>query len=306
MVLLAARVVATSERARFAVVAKRRRRGPASVGVLAGDRRDPGPCVRARLLRPAAHLRRDDRRGDRAAAAQDDPADRGDARRALPGGLRRVPAAPAHGGGDGPAAAGAQAAGDPGALLRLGRDESPSASVTRCAGRSGAPSAACALAICSENTGSPRSSAPAGWGWFTARSIAPREAFERTVAVKLLHAHLAEQRSFIDAFRAEAELSARLVHPNIVQVLDFGRFGEAYFLAMEHVEGSTLGWLMRRLAAAQRVAPLTAVGWNRAADPGAASLTLTTARATPRGAVLHVVHRDLCPANVLVSASGAT
>ena len=131
----------------------------------------------------------------------------------------------------------------------------------------------------------------------------PEGGFERTVAVKLLHAHLAEQRSFIDAFRAEAELSARLVHPNIVQVLDFGRFGEAYFLAMEHVEGSTLGWLMRRLAAAQRVAPLTAVGWIGQQILGGLAHSHNGAR-DAAGAVLHVVHRDLCPANVLVSASG--
>ncbi|NUP08328.1 MAG: serine/threonine protein kinase [Polyangiaceae bacterium] len=131
----------------------------------------------------------------------------------------------------------------------------------------------------------------------------PEGGFERTVAVKLLHAHLAEQPDFIQAFRHEAELSARLVHPNIVQVLDFGRIDDAFFLAMEFVDGATLGTVMRSLVEGGRVAPIRSTAW--VGHQMLAGLAYSHAGARDaQGSVLHVVHRDLCPANVLVSNNG--
>src|SRR6266498_380233 len=62
---------------------------------------------------------------------------------------------------------------------------------------------------------------------------------ERHVAVKLLAEHLAEDGNFVNRFRREALAAARLVHPNIVQVFDFG-FDEAsarHFIVMEFVSG---------------------------------------------------------------------
>ena len=63
----------------------------------------------------------------------------------------------------------------------------------------------------------------------------PEGGFERKVAVKRVHPHLAADPTFVQRFREEAELGARLAHPNIVTVLDFGREGETYFFAMEYV-----------------------------------------------------------------------
>ncbi len=62
---------------------------------------------------------------------------------------------------------------------------------------------------------------------------------ERYVAVKLLAEHLAEDSSFVSRFRREALSAARLVHPNIVQVFDFGLDDETgrNFIVMEHVDG---------------------------------------------------------------------
>lgn len=131
----------------------------------------------------------------------------------------------------------------------------------------------------------------------------PEGGFERRVAMKLLHSHLAGEPSFIEAFRQEAELSARLVHPNIVQVLDFGRVGERYFLAMEHVQGTTLGGLAGALRRANRTLDPELVAWIG----GEILEGLEHSHADARdgdGQVLHVVHRDLCPPNVLVSVSG--
>lgn len=131
----------------------------------------------------------------------------------------------------------------------------------------------------------------------------PEGGFERVVAVKLLHPHLADQAKFIAAFREEAELSARLVHPNIVQVMDFGRIGDSYFLAMEFVEGLTLGGLMKRIQRSKRPMDVDVAVWIALELLAGLSHSHAVAR-DGDGATLHVVHRDLCPANILVSASG--
>lgn len=131
----------------------------------------------------------------------------------------------------------------------------------------------------------------------------PEGGFQRVVAVKLLHPHLADKPEFISAFREEAELSARLVHPNIVQVLDFGRYGSAYFLAMEYVEGVTLGALIKRLSIARKPLDAAIAAWIGQQLLDGLEFSHEVAR-DGDGGRLHVVHRDLCPSNVLVSASG--
>lgn len=131
----------------------------------------------------------------------------------------------------------------------------------------------------------------------------PEGGFERVVAVKLLHPHLADQPPFLRGFREEAELSARLVHPNIVQVFDFGRVGDAYFLAMEHVEGLTLGGLAARLTKHKKPMPVEYVAWVGHELLSGLAHSHAVARDS-EGGRLHVVHRDLCPANILLSISG--
>src|SRR5436853_1341808 len=70
---------------------------------------------------------------------------------------------------------------------------------------------------------------------------------ERYVAVKLLAEHLAEDASFVSRFRREALAAARLVHPNIVQVFDFGsdRATARQYIVMEFVDGKSCAELLR-------------------------------------------------------------
>jgi serine/threonine-protein kinase len=70
---------------------------------------------------------------------------------------------------------------------------------------------------------------------------------ERYVAVKLLAEHLAEDSSFVSRFRREALAAARLVHPNIVQVFDFGsdRHSGRNFIVMEYVDGQSCAEILR-------------------------------------------------------------
>jgi serine/threonine-protein kinase len=86
-----------------------------------------------------------------------------------------------------------------------------------------------------------------GVGGMSTVHLAFDQRLERYVALKLLAEHLADDPTFVSRFRREALAAARLVHPNIVQVFDFG-FDEGHhqhFIVMEHVRGSSCAELLR-------------------------------------------------------------
>ncbi|HJL22833.1 MAG TPA: protein kinase, partial [Polyangiaceae bacterium LLY-WYZ-15_(1-7)] len=69
--------------------------------------------------------------------------------------------------------------------------------------------------------------------------------FERLVAIKVLHPHLAYEEEFISMFLDEARLAARIRHPNVVPTLDISDTeGDGFFLVMEYIEGDHLGALL--------------------------------------------------------------
>jgi serine/threonine-protein kinase len=146
-----------------------------------------------------------------------------------------------------------------------------------------------------------REIAHGGMGFVFEAVYCPEGGFERRVAVKRIHPHLAATGRFVEAFREEAKLSARLAHPGIVQVLDFGRIDDSYFLVMEYVEGLTLGAMMQRMK--ERPLPPDLVGHVLREILGALAYAHEGARGAD-GRPLRVVHRDLCPPNVLVSTNG--
>src|SRR6201981_1283425 len=86
-----------------------------------------------------------------------------------------------------------------------------------------------------------------GIGGMSTVYLAFDQRLEGAVAVKLLAEHLADDPAFVSRFRREALSAARLVHPNIVQVFDFG-FDERqhqHFIVMEHVPGHSCAGLLR-------------------------------------------------------------
>jgi serine/threonine-protein kinase len=145
--------------------------------------------------------------------------------------------------------------------------------------------------------------ASGGMGTVYEAIYCPEGGFERPVAIKRIHPHLAQEESFVTFFRNEAELSARLVHPNIVQVLDFGSVDGTYFLAMELVDGLTLRSFLRRAASGGIQIPPAVVAYIGREILAGLSYSHTAARSAD-GSRLKVVHRDLCPANVLLSKNG--
>src|SRR4051794_11559744 len=86
------------------------------------------------------------------------------------------------------------------------------------------------------------------------------EGFSKTLAIKKVLPHLSSDKLFLRMFVEEAKLVAGLVHPNIVQVFDFGEAQpQQYFMAMEYVSGTNLPEVMRRLGdASERVPPAVA------------------------------------------------
>ena len=115
---------------------------------------------------------------------------------------------------------------------------------------------------------------------------------ERYVAVKLLAEHLAEDSSFVSRFRREALAAARLVHPNIVQVFDFGSDGGSgrQFIVMEFVDGHSCAELLRDKGP---MAPRDAV-----------EILCQSCRGLDYAHRNGVVHRDVKPGNLLVNTDG--
>ncbi len=112
---------------------------------------------------------------------------------------------------------------------------------------------------------------------------------ERHVALKLLAEHLADDPTFVSRFRREALSAARLVHPNIVQVFDFG-FDDAqhqHFIVMEHVHGHSCAELLRDR------------GHLNVED--GVEIIVQACRGLDYAHRHGVVHRDVKPGNLLVS-----
>jgi serine/threonine protein kinase len=70
------------------------------------------------------------------------------------------------------------------------------------------------------------------------------DGFRRRVAVKRILPHLAQNPDFIRMFTREARLAALLHHPNVIQIFDYGKIGNAYFIAMEYIDGKDLGEIL--------------------------------------------------------------
>ena len=112
---------------------------------------------------------------------------------------------------------------------------------------------------------------------------------QRKVAVKVLHAALADDAGFLRRFGAEAQMAASLHHPNVVAVYDWGE-DETPFMVLELLEGGSLRSLLDR---GQRLTPAQAAAVGRQV---AAGLDYAHARG--------LVHRDVKPANLLFDEHG--
>ncbi|PID40958.1 MAG: hypothetical protein CR984_00525 [Proteobacteria bacterium] len=126
------------------------------------------------------------------------------------------------------------------------------------------------------------------------------DGFRKTVAVKKVLPHLADNRDFIGMFIREARLAALLQHPNVVQIADFGKIQNAYFIAMEYVNGKNLSEIMGCL---KKGLPVDmAVFLVLKISNG---LHYSHSRKDDKsGKPLKIIHRDVSPQNILISRNG--
>ncbi|HKE15724.1 MAG TPA: serine/threonine-protein kinase [Kofleriaceae bacterium] len=128
---------------------------------------------------------------------------------------------------------------------------------------------------------------------FLAKSYGPH-GFEKVLAIKRILPGLAADPKFERRFIAEAKLAVSLTHANIVQVLDFSRFGQSLYIVMEFVDGGDLAHVLDRVRERGQQLPLAA------ALHVSSELLKGLDFAHRRG----VVHRDISPSNILLSRAG--
>jgi len=129
-----------------------------------------------------------------------------------------------------------------------------------------------------------------GRGGMASVYLATDRVLGRQVAVKVLSKQFAADASFVERFRREAQAAASLSHPNVVGVYDTGSDGNVHYIVMEYVQGRTLADIIRAEG------PLLP---ERAAEiaGGVAAALAFSHRAG-------IVHRDVKPANIMITRSG--
>jgi serine/threonine protein kinase len=126
--------------------------------------------------------------------------------------------------------------------------------------------------------------------------------FRKKVAIKRILPQYRRDPSLLERFAAEARTNARLDHPNLVQVIDFGIEPEPY-LVLEFVEGVSLSQIMQRLVEQKEKLELAAALF--VAAEACNGLDHAHRKRGDDGSPLGIVHRDVSPQNVLVSNEGA-
>ncbi len=159
--------------------------------------------------------------------------------------------------------------------------------------------------------------------------IAGLGGFQRFVAIKRLHPHLANEEEFIEMFLDEARLAAGIHNPHVVPILEVGASEQGHYLVMEYIEGDTLARVAARAsgratgahpaaAAGQLPRPKRAPSSMPSAGPALprpitvrilldslAGLHAAHEHTDPHGNPLQIVHRDISPQNILVGVDGS-
>lgn len=145
--------------------------------------------------------------------------------------------------------------------------------------------------------------AAGGMGQVLVARVQSERGVRRLVALKTILAHLTDNELFLKMFIREAEIASRLHHPNVVPVLELGRTDDEHFLVMEYFPSVPLNAVLRESLKQQRPMP-----WDVAAAivaDAAGGLHAAHELTDDDGNLLHLVHRDATPSNLLVGADGS-
>ena len=128
------------------------------------------------------------------------------------------------------------------------------------------------------------------------------EGFRKQVAIKRVLPHLSKNEQFIDMFLDEARLSGRLAHSNVVSVFDIGVGDNTYFIVMEYVDGADLKQVIEYQKKVGK--PMSVEAACFIVTKICQGLAYAHDLHTPDGEPLNIVHRDVTPANVLITRHG--
>jgi serine/threonine protein kinase len=136
---------------------------------------------------------------------------------------------------------------------------------------------------------------------FMARAVSVG-GFEKLLAIKRLLPYCTQDQEVVALLGDEARITVRLTHPNIVQVFDFGRVNDSYFIAMEYVDGLDLRSLLRPDETVSKALPLGVTLYIISCLLDA--LEYAHIRTDENGQRLDIIHRDVSPHNILLSREG--
>lgn len=128
--------------------------------------------------------------------------------------------------------------------------------------------------------------------------------FERQVAIKVMHGHIADDPDFVAMFLDEARLAARIHHPNVVGTIDVQKGAEGMFLVMEYIEGASLKRVMRGMRKRKQRIPYGITA--RIICDALSGLHAAHDLKSKSGRAMNLVHRDVSPHNILVGTDGVS
>lgn len=126
--------------------------------------------------------------------------------------------------------------------------------------------------------------------------------FERLVVIKRILPQFADDPRFVELFLEEARIAALLDHPNVIPIYDLGRVDDTYFIAMPFIHGLTVQAMLKEATRLQLAVPF---GIScEIARQALAGLHYAHERVGLDGQPLHLVHRDVTPANLMIDDQG--
>jgi len=140
---------------------------------------------------------------------------------------------------------------------------------------------------------------------YLARAAGPA-GFEKVIALKRIHPHLAEEKNFVDMFLDEARIASRIDHANVCSVFDFGEADGTYYIAMEFLAGEPFAQVAKQMARSSEHLkdPRRAHFVARMIADACEGLHAAHELRSREGEMLNVVHRDISPQNLFITYDG--